>query len=81
MAGGGLGGVTPPGHALTYDVADRHLSTTAGTTTIAYTRDAMNRVVKRIATDAGVTTTTKYLYAGDDPLDPIDAPIEVPPIP
>ena len=48
---------------MTYDVADRHLTTTVGTTTITYTRDATDRIVKRVATDAGVTTT-KYLYAG-----------------
>jgi RHS repeat-associated protein len=61
---------------MTYDVADRHLTTKIGTTTvITYTRDATNRIVKRVATDSGVTTTTKYLYAGsgDTPWATIDA--------
>jgi len=50
---------------MTYDVADRHMTTKIGTTTtITYIRDATNRVIERDATDAGVSTVTKYLYAG-----------------
>ena len=50
---------------MTYDVADRHMTTTVGsTTTITYKRDATDRIIERDATNAGVSTTTKYLYAG-----------------
>ena len=35
------------GQSLTYDGADRHLSTQTGTTTVAYTRDATDRIVAR----------------------------------
>ena len=61
--------------AMTYDAVDRHLTTAIGTTTtITYTRDATDRIIKRVATDAGVTTTTNYLYAasGDAPWATID---------
>jgi len=50
---------------LGYDGTNRHITTTVGTTTtITYKRDTTDRIVERDATDAGVTTTTKYLYAG-----------------
>ncbi len=51
------------------------MTTTVGSTTsITYTRDATNRIVKRVATDSGTTTTTNYLYAGsgDAPWGTID---------
>lgn len=52
---------------MTYDAADRHLTTSIGSTTvISYKRDATDRIVERDATDSGVTTTTKYLYAGSE---------------
>ncbi|MGI8683605.1 MAG: LamG-like jellyroll fold domain-containing protein [Acidimicrobiales bacterium] len=35
------------GQALTYDGADRHLSTQTGATTVSYTRDATDRIVAR----------------------------------
>ncbi|MDO8122556.1 RHS repeat-associated core domain-containing protein [Isoptericola sp. b490] len=47
---------------LSFDVANRHMSTTDGTTTVTYTRDATNRVVARTATgEAGV----RYGFSGD----------------
>ena len=49
---------------MTYDVADRHLSTTVGTTTVTYKRDATNRIVERDTNVAGTTTAIRYLYAG-----------------
>jgi len=50
---------------MTYDVADRHMTTSIGTTTtVTYTRDATDRIVRRVATDSGTTTTTTYLYSG-----------------
>ena len=52
---------------LSYDETNRHIGTSVGTTTVVtYTRDATDRIVKRVATDSGVTKTTEYLYAGSD---------------
>jgi len=47
-----------------YDVADRHLTTTVGTTTITYKRDATNRIIERDSNIAGTATVIRYLYAG-----------------
>ncbi|MCA1684050.1 MAG: hypothetical protein LC708_02840, partial [Actinobacteria bacterium] len=52
--------------AMTYDGADRHVKTTAGPTTVAYVRDATDRIISR--TEA--TTTTRYLHSG-----PGDSPV------
>jgi RHS repeat-associated protein len=49
---------------MSYDGADRHVSTTVGTTTITYKRDATNRIVERDTDVAGTTTVLRYLYAG-----------------
>ncbi len=38
---------------LTYDTVDRHLSTTVGTTTVTYKRDATNRIIERDTNVAG----------------------------
>ena len=56
-----------------YDAADRHLTTTAGSTTVAYTRDALDRIVARKLNGA---TIARYGHSldGDTPaytLDPI----------
>jgi RHS repeat-associated protein len=48
------------GSVLTYDAADRHMSTTAAGTTVTYVRDATDRIISR--TEAG--TTVRYGYAG-----------------
>ncbi len=51
------------GETLTYDGADRHMSTTNGTSTVTYQRDALDRIVSRAGTDG----TTRYTYsAGND---------------
>jgi len=54
---------------MTYDVSDRHISTTvvdaAGTSTVTYVRDASGQIVSRTSTPpSGPATTTRYLYAG-----------------
>jgi RHS repeat-associated protein len=49
--------------ALTYDGADRHLSTTTGATTVRYVRDAIERIVAR--TENGVTTRYGFTGTGD----------------
>ncbi len=46
----------------TYDAADRHVSTTAGSTTVGYVRDPQDRIIAR--TLAGVPTAC-YGYTGD----------------
>lgn len=46
---------------MTYDLDDRHLSTTSGGTTVTYTRDATDRIITR--TENG--TTLRYSYSGD----------------
>jgi RHS repeat-associated protein len=45
-----------------YDGADRHVVTTKGTTTVRYTRDALDRIVAR----SDATAITRYAYAGGD---------------
>ncbi len=54
--------------SMTYDVADRHMSTTVvdgGTTSaVTYQRDATGRIVARTSTVGGTSTTIRYLYAG-----------------
>lgn len=51
------------GETLTYDGADRHMTTTNGTNTVTYQRDALDRIVSRVGTDG----TTRYTYsAGGD---------------
>lgn len=51
------------GETLTYDGADRHLSTSAGAATVTYQRDALDRIVSRVGTDG----ITRYTYgAGGD---------------
>jgi len=54
---------------MTYDVSDRHLSTTvvdaAGMSTVSYLRDASGRIVSRTSTPPGGSASTiRYLYAG-----------------
>jgi len=51
-ARGNMAGVN--GEAHTYDMSDRHRSTTKGTTTISYVRDAGGRVVSRTNGGGGV---------------------------
>ena len=43
------------GDAYTYDSADRHTSTTHGTTTVTYIRDATDNIVARTDSSTGVT--------------------------
>ncbi|MBW3616043.1 MAG: hypothetical protein KY439_12165, partial [Actinobacteria bacterium] len=50
--------------ALGYDGADRHVSTTTGTTTIRYVRDATDRIVRR-EVSGGSTGVVRYGYSGD----------------
>lgn len=56
---------------LVYDGGDRLVSmTTTATpgnpaTQVTYTRDALDRLIRRAETTGGVTTTTRYGYAGD----------------
>ncbi len=65
---------------MTYDVADRHLSTTVGTTTVTYKRDATDRIVERDTNVAGTVTAIRYLYAaagtprGAPPMAPARSP-------
>ncbi len=49
------------GERYSYDSADRHVSTTAGATTVDYGRDATGRVVQRSATGE---STVRYIYTG-----------------
>ncbi|WP_246140136.1 PA14 domain-containing protein [Protaetiibacter larvae] len=52
---------------LTYDIANRHTSTTVGGTTVEYLRDATDRVVQRTVKTGPTDPSpevTKYLYAG-----------------
>jgi hypothetical protein len=48
---------------LAYDGADRHVSTTTGSTTIRYLRDATDRIVRREAS-SGYTSVVRYGYSG-----------------
>jgi RHS repeat-associated protein len=54
----------PPPTTMTYDGADRHMSTIAGDTTVRYVRDATDRIVGRTVTKAGTATTIRYGYSG-----------------
>ena len=56
----------------TYDDANRHLSTTAGATTVSYVRDALDRIVERKVNGA---TVARYGYVGssDSPSFILDA--------
>jgi RHS repeat-associated protein len=49
------------GETHTYDAADRHISTTKAGTTVAYTRDATDRIVAR---KVGATTIARYGTTG-----------------
>lgn len=49
------------GETHTYDIADRHLSTTKGTTSVTYIRDATNRIIER---KVNGTTTARYANTG-----------------
>ena len=53
------------GAAMTYDLADRHLSTTEAGKTVTYVRDATDRIVSR--TVDGVTLRHSYSGDGDSP--------------
>lgn len=44
---------TLAGQTLGYDLADRHLSTVAGPTTVTYQRDVTNRIVSRTTSTSG----------------------------
>lgn len=46
---------------MTYDGADRHMTTTVGTSKVTYVRDATDRIVER---KLGTTTTSKYGHTG-----------------
>ena len=48
-------------HTLVYDSADRHSTTVNGATTVAYTRDATDRIVGRAATGEA---TVRYGHTG-----------------
>ncbi|MBI2710117.1 MAG: hypothetical protein HYX34_10535 [Actinobacteria bacterium] len=54
--------VTVAGEARVYDSADRHISTVKGSSTVAYVRDATDRIVQRSANGA---VTARYVYSGD----------------
>jgi RHS repeat-associated protein len=60
------------GESHTYDIADRHLTTTKGATTVAYVRDATDRFTERKVNGA---TVARYLSAGGG--DAPDATIDV----
>jgi YD repeat-containing protein len=49
--------------ALAYDGADRHVSTTTGSTTIRYVRDATDRIVRREVSGPS-TGVVRYGYSG-----------------
>lgn len=50
--------------AITYDSADRHLSTVTPTGSVTYLRDAFDRIVSRTQTVAGVSSTVRYGFSG-----------------
>jgi RHS repeat-associated protein len=58
--------VTIGGQTLGYDVADRHTTTAAdsGTTTVTYTRDATDRIVRRAGSASTGGTTARYGFSG-----------------
>lgn len=49
---------------LAYDSANRHMSTTVGTTTVSYERDGSNRIVTRTEDAASTKTVAKYAFTG-----------------
>jgi RHS repeat-associated protein len=49
------------GQTLTYDGADRHVQTVAGTSTVRYVRDATDRIVER---KVNGTTVARYGFSG-----------------
>ena len=54
------------GQTVAYDAQDHVASVTTGTTTVAYTLDALERVIERKVTTGGVLTADDlYGYAGD----------------
>jgi RHS repeat-associated protein len=50
------------GQTMAYDGSDRHVATTAGATTVRYTRDATDRIVER---KVNGTTVAKYGFSGE----------------
>ncbi len=60
------------GETHTYDIADRHLSTAKGGTTVAYVRDATDRIVER---KVNGTAVARYLSSGGG--DSPDATLDV----
>jgi RHS repeat-associated protein len=55
---------TYAGQTLGYDYANRHLTTTAGATTVTYTRDVLDRLASRTSTVSGTATVVRYSYPG-----------------
>jgi len=53
------------GETRTYDSADRHLTTTKGTTSVTYTRDVTDRIIAR--TSGGATQNYSFTGSGDAP--------------
>jgi RHS repeat-associated protein len=53
--------VSLAGQTLTYDPADRHMSTTSATVQVSYSRDALDRIVARLV---GGLVQNRYSYAG-----------------
>lgn len=47
-----------------YDSANRHVSTTVGSTTVTYQRDASDRIVSRVQDIAGTRTVSRYVFTG-----------------
>lgn len=60
------------GETHTYDATDRHMGTAGGATTVAYTRDALDRITER---KVNGTTIARYVYASsaDTPVATLDA--------
>ena len=52
---------TVAGETHSYDMADRHVRTVKGTTTVSYRRDATDRIVQRVQG----TSTVRYGFTGD----------------
>ena len=53
----------PPTTSYSYDVANRHLGTAGGATTLTYTRDLTNRIIAR--NNSGTITKQGYSGSGD----------------
>ncbi|MGW6128885.1 PA14 domain-containing protein [Cellulomonas sp. NPDC055163] len=49
---------------LTYDAANRHTSTTVGSTAVTYQRDASDRIVSRTQKVGSTTTVARYAFTG-----------------